>query len=178
MLLVGPAVLMAAATFGQQFEPGAWPVVSLMGALVIRTGAQRGGSDLERRYARYVGSAAVVWLSLAWQAGPYNPFLVLPLLVASPLAVLPWAVYRRVRELPTIDWPRVRGRKRTWREAWKLAGELRDALRLQLRAARQYARMVAGWPWVSRLRQVNLPESRLIRGHWTTTGPARLRLDL
>lgn len=178
MLLVGPAVLLTLATYGQRFNPGAWPVVTLMGALVVRTGAQRGGSELERRYARYVGCAAVTWLSLAWQLGPYRPLLVLPLLVLTPLVVLPWAVYRRLRELPTIDWPRWRGRPRTWREGWKVARELRAAIRLQLRAAHRFGRMAARWPEVALLRQIGLPESRLVSGHWTPGGPAWLRLDL
>lgn len=178
MLVAGPVALLTLGTYGSRFNPGAWWLISLMGALVVRTGAQRGSTDLERRYVRYVGCAAVVWLSLAWQAGPYRPALILPMLALAPLAVLPWAVYRRLRRLPTIDWPRARGRARTRRAARAYAREMRSALKLQVRAMARYSRMRRGWYETSCLRSVGLLRSAIVAGHWSPSGPAWLDLEL
>jgi biotin operon repressor len=152
-------------------NPDAWWAASLMAALVVRTGTQRYERMLERRYVRTVGVLAVAWLSLAWQLGPYRPELDVPLAAGAPLFAMVWAVYRRLRRLPTIDWPRARVTR-------AYARELRSALRLQLRAARQFGRMGKRWPWTSRMRQVNLPNSALVGAHWNPSGPAWVRLEL
>lgn len=169
--VAGPTALLVLSFLGSRANPDAWWAASLMAALVVRTGTQRYERMLERRYARAAGLLGVVWLSLAWQLGPYRPALVVPLAAVAPLFAVVWAVYRRLRRLPTIDWPRAHITR-------ACARELRSAIRLQFRAARQFGRMGKRWPWTSRLRQVNLPSSTLVGAHWSPSGPARVRLEL
>jgi hypothetical protein len=178
MLLAGPALLLALATYGHTSNPTAFPLVGVLGAVLVRVAAARAGTPLEQRFGRWVGCAAVVWLFLAWATGPYNVPLVVPLAVLAPAACLAWAVYRKIRSLPTIDWPSAKGHARSFRNLWKYLKELHAALNLLLRATRKYKRMVANWPQVSALRQIGLYGSTLTGAHWTPTGPAWVGLDL
>jgi len=177
MLLVGPGVLAAVATYGRTFNPGAWWLIALLGAGAARLLTGRLDRPVERMFAQITAAAAIAWLAEAWQVGPYQLWLVVPVIVLAPVLTGLWALYGTFRAWPAIEWPRVRGRVREkgW---WRLAGEFRRALALQLRANRRWGRMRRDWEWTSVFRGVGLPGSRLVSARWDRDGPRSLVLHL
>lgn len=178
LLLIGPAALLATATYGWRFNPGAWWLVTLLAAFVVRMAAKRTDRVLEQRFARAVGFLAVAWLSIAWQSGPYQVPLAVAMAALAPPLALCWGVYRWLRTLPTIDWPRGRAGAGARRGLLQVVREWRAAIRLQLRAMRQYRRLKTLWAWQAGRREIGLAESVIVAGHWSSEGPQRIRMDL
>jgi len=179
--LFGSGALVALGLLGHLERPGWWWMVGLVLAAGVHLPIARLNREIERVYARCVGAAAALWLSIAWAYGPEGE-TVLVLVVAALGAVVPWAIHRRVRGAVTIGWPALpapaASRRLVVARAIKWLRDCVPAVRLQRRAGREFRRLQGRWIMTAMLREINLAGSRIVAAHWNWRGPTWVRLQL